>query len=100
MICFLRRARRCFAVKGTGAGVLTDWCIVGAARGVNASGLVGSWTLANEIPFMTTLGCAEKPLWIQLSAASLDAADLDGRSHPSMPWRSLICSTALASRSA
>ena len=54
MICFLRRARRCFAVSGAGAGVLTAWCIVGAVRGVNASGLVGCWTLANEIPFMTT----------------------------------------------
>src|SRR5436190_22868657 len=100
MICFLRRARRCFAVSGAGAGVLTAWCIVGAVRGVNASGLVGCWTLANEIPFMTTLGCAEKPLWIQLIAASFDAADLDGRSHPSMPWRALICSTAHAACSA
>src|SRR5438445_13487633 len=70
MICFLRRARRCFAVSGAGAGVLTVWCIVGAVLGVKASGLVGCWTLANEIPFMVTLGCSEKGLWIQLIAAS------------------------------
>src|SRR6266567_8821880 len=70
MICFLRRARRCFAVSGAGAGVLTAWCIVGTVLGVKASGLVGCWTLANEMPFMITLRCSEKGLWIQLIAAS------------------------------
>jgi hypothetical protein len=52
MICFLRRARRCFAVKGVGAGVLTAWCIGGAALEVKASELVACLTLANEIPFI------------------------------------------------
>src|SRR6266480_957435 len=70
MICFLRRARRCFAVRGAGAGVLTAWCMVGAVLRVKASGLVGCWTLANEIPFMITLRCSDKGLWIQLIAAS------------------------------
>ena len=70
MICFLRRARRCFAVSGARAGVLTVWCIVGPVLGVKASGLVGCWTLANEIPFMIALGCSEKGLWIQLIATS------------------------------
>src|SRR5206468_12478713 len=70
MICFLRRARRCCAVRGAGTGVLTVWCIVGAVLGVKASGLVGCWTLANEIPVMRTLRCSEKGLWIQLIAAS------------------------------
>ena len=70
MICFLRRARRCFAVSGAGAGVLTVWCIVGPVLGVEASGLVGCWTLANEIPFMIALGCSENGFWIQLIAAS------------------------------
>ena len=55
MICFLRRARRCLAVKGAGAGVLTVWCIGGGVVGMKASALVGCLTLANEIPFMTTL---------------------------------------------
>src|SRR6266571_7328954 len=100
MICFLRRARRCFAVRGAGTGVLTVWCIVGAVLGVKASGLVGCWTLANEIPFMTTLGCAEKPLWIQLIAASFNDADLVGRSHDLTPRRALICSTAHSACSA
>src|SRR5205814_9292971 len=68
MICFLRRPRRCFAVSGAGAGVLTVWCISGTVLGVKASGLVGCWTLANEIPFMITLGCNENGLWIQLIA--------------------------------
>src|ERR1043166_4470275 len=70
MICFLRRARRCFAVSGAGTGVLTVWCIDGPVLGVNALGLVGCWTLANEIPFMIALRCGEKRLWIQLIAAS------------------------------
>src|SRR5438094_10625231 len=70
MICFLRRPRRCFAVSGAGAGVLTVWCISGAVLGVKASGLVGCWTFANEIPFMITLRCSQKGLWIQLIAAS------------------------------
>src|SRR5437762_4949543 len=55
MICFLRRARRCFVVTGAGAGVLTAWCIGGAVRGVTASELVACLTLANEIPFITIL---------------------------------------------
>src|SRR5216117_926635 len=75
MICFLRRARRCFAVRGAGTGVLTVWCIVGAVLGVKASGLVGCWTLANEIPFMTTVGCGQERLWIQLISISLDPAN-------------------------
>ncbi len=56
MICFLRRARRCFAVNGEGTGVLTVWCIAGPVLGVKTSGLVGSWTLANENPFMDDVG--------------------------------------------
>src|SRR5205823_14663347 len=55
MICFLRRARRCFVVTGAGAGVLTAWCIGGAVRGVTVSELVACLTLANESPFMTNL---------------------------------------------
>src|SRR5947207_15778122 len=57
MICFLRRARRCFAVSGAGGGVLTCWCIVGAVRGVNAFGIVGYWSLSYVNTFMTTLHC-------------------------------------------
>src|SRR6266496_2077747 len=75
MICFLRRARRCFAVKGAGAGVLTALCMAGAVLGVKGSGSVGCLTLANEIPFTTTLGCSEKRFWIQLIAACLDEID-------------------------
>ena len=71
MICFLRRDRRCFAVSGKGTGVLTAWCIAGPVLGVKTSGLVGSWTLANEIPFMMTFGCSKKGLWIQLIDAVL-----------------------------
>src|SRR5437660_12210651 len=74
MICFLRRARRCFAVSGAGAGVLTVWCI-GGVVGMKASALVGCLTLANEIPFMTTVGCCEVRLWIQLVTASLHDVD-------------------------
>src|SRR5439155_8157449 len=92
MICFLRRARRCFAVRGAGAGVLTAWCMVGAVLGVKASGLVGCWTLANEIPFMITLRCNDKGLWIQLIAASF--LDPVRRFHGLMPWRASICSIA------
>src|SRR6266581_7740819 len=92
MICFLRRARRCFAVSGAGAGVLTAWCMVGPVLGVKASGLVGCWTLANEIPFMITLGCSEKQLWIQPIAAS--SVDLVRRFLGLMPWRASICSIA------
>jgi hypothetical protein len=72
----LRRARRCFAVKGAGAGVLTVWCIGGAVLGVKASELVACLTLANEIPFMTTLGCTEQRFRIQLVAVSLDTSAL------------------------
>src|SRR6266446_3841708 len=81
MICFLRRARRCFAVSGAGAGVLTVWCIVGPVLGVKASGLVGCWTLANEIPFMTTLRCGQARLWIQLVTASVQDAELCSKSR-------------------
>ena len=78
MICFLRRARRCFVVTGAGAGVLTAWCIGGAVRGVTASELVACLTLANEIPFITILRCAEERPWIQL-ITSLNELDL-------VPW--------------
>ena len=50
--------------------MLTVLCIGGPVLGVKASGLVGCWTLANKIPFMITLRCSEKGLWIQLIAAS------------------------------
>src|SRR5713101_1019134 len=76
MICFLRRARCCFEVKGAGAGVLTAWCIGGAALGVKASELVACLTLANEIPFITILRCAEERPWIQLIAVSLNELGL------------------------
>src|SRR6266508_1701676 len=76
MICFLRRERRCFAVKGAGAGVVTAWCIGAAVLGVKASELVACLTLANEIPFITILRCAEERLWIQLIAVSLDEVGL------------------------
>jgi hypothetical protein len=72
MICFLRRARRCLAVKGEGAGVLTAWCIGGAVLGVKASELAPCLTLATEIPFITILRCAKERLWIQLIAVSLN----------------------------
>src|SRR6266487_1245102 len=74
MICFLRRARRCFTVKGTGAGVLTAWCIGGAVLGVKASELVACLILATEIPFITILRCAEERPWIQLIAVSLNGS--------------------------
>lgn len=38
---------------------------------MKASALVGCLTLANEIPFMTTVGCGEEQLWIQLITGSL-----------------------------
>ena len=76
MICFFRRARRCFVVTGAGAGVVTVWCIGAAAVGMKASELVACLTLANEIPFMTILGCGQERLWIQLIAASLDGCAL------------------------
>src|SRR5438067_3967940 len=85
MICFLRRARRCFAVSGAGTGVLTVWCIEGPVLGVKALGLVGCWTLANEIPFMITLRCSESGLWIQQFSASF--LDHFRRLHGLMPWR-------------
>src|SRR5207244_13547504 len=69
MICFLRRARRCFAVRGAGTGVLTVWCIVEAVLGVRASGVVGCWTVAIEIPLVITLRYGKQGLWIQLIAA-------------------------------
>src|SRR5580704_13165406 len=75
MICFLRRARRCFAVKGEGAGVLTAWCIGGAVLGVKTSELVACLTLANEIPFII-LRCAEERRWIQLIAVPLNELGL------------------------
>src|SRR5207247_1005684 len=81
MICFLRRARRCFAVKGAGAGVLTVWCIGGGVLGMKASALVGCLTLANEIPFMTTLRCGQARLWIQLITASVQDAELCSKSR-------------------
>src|SRR5437667_10031123 len=71
MICFLRRARRCFAVKGAGAGVLTVWCIGRAGVEMNASALIGCLTLANEIPFMTNVVCGEEQLWIQFNTDTL-----------------------------
>src|SRR4029077_10286975 len=73
MICFLRRARRCFAVKGAGAGVLTAWCIGGAVLRVKASELVACSTLANEIPFITILRCAGERPWIQLIAPRMSS---------------------------
>src|SRR5207245_3961208 len=76
MICFLRLVRRCFAVKGEGTGVLTAWCIGGAVLGVKASELVACLTLANEIPFITNLRCAEDRPWIQLIAVSLNELGL------------------------
>src|SRR6266480_405009 len=88
MICFLRRARRCFAVKGAGAGVLTALCMAGAVLGVKGSGSVGCLTLANEIPFTTTLGCSEKRLWIQLIAACLDEIDFVCQSDGLAPGES------------
>src|SRR5947208_16606534 len=100
MICFLRRSRRCFAVKGAGAGVLTALCMAGAVLGVKGSGPVGCLTLANEIPFMTTLGCSAKRLWIQLIAACLDEIDLVCQSNGLAPWRIRICSSAHAAYSA
>src|SRR5438093_627046 len=100
MICFLRRARRCFAVKGAGAGVLTALCMTGAVLGVKGSGSVGCLTLANEIPFTTTLGCSEKRLWIQLIAACLDEIDFVCQSDGLAPWRIRICSSAHAACSA
>jgi hypothetical protein len=81
----LRRARRCFAVKGAGAGVLTVWCIGGAVLGVKASELVACLTLANEIPFMTTLGCTDQRFRIQLVAASLGNIGLVGQSTGPRP---------------
>src|SRR5438477_12850009 len=92
MICFLRLARRCFAVKGEGAGVLTAWCIGGAVLRVKASELVACWTLANEIPFITILRCAEERLWIQSIAVSLDEISLlrtDSVSRPNLLNRPL-----------
>jgi hypothetical protein len=74
MICLLRRARRCFAVKGAGAGVLMAWCIAGGVLGLKASGLVGC--LANEIPFMTPVRCSEERLWIRSIAACFDTVAL------------------------
>src|SRR5436189_6410789 len=62
MICFLRRPRRCFAVSGAGAGVLTVWCISGTVLGVKASRMVGCWTFANEITLMIKFGCSDKEL--------------------------------------
>src|SRR5882724_12284134 len=91
MICFLRRARRCFAVKGAGAGVLTVWCIGGAGVGMKGSALVGCLTLANEIPFMTTVGCGEEQLWIQLNTASLHDVERCSQSGRLVPWRDRIC---------
>jgi hypothetical protein len=76
MICFLRRARRCFTVNGAGVGVPTVWCIGGAALGVKASELIAFLTLANKNPFITILRCAEERLWIQLIVVSLDDARL------------------------
>src|SRR6266480_49675 len=87
MICFLRRARRCFTVKGAGAGALTVWCIGGAVVGLKASELVACWTLANEIPFITILRCVWEPLWIQSIAVSLDETRLvrtDSVSRPNL----------------
>ena len=43
---------------------------------MKTSELVGCLTLANEIPFITILRCAEERLWIQLIAVSLDEAGL------------------------
>src|SRR5437762_4468178 len=92
MICFLRRARRCFTVKGAGAGALTVWCIGGAVLGVKASELVACWTLANEIPFISILRCAGERLWIQSIAVSLDETSLvrtDSVSRPNLVNRPL-----------
>src|SRR5204862_6345653 len=50
MICFLRRARRCYAVTGAGAGVLTVWCI-GRVVGMKPLSLVGWLAFAIEFPF-------------------------------------------------
>src|SRR6266487_6916000 len=84
IICFLRRARRCFAVKGAGSGVLTVWCIGGRVVEMKASALVGCLTLANEIPFMTTLRCGQVRLWIQLITVSVQDAELCSE------WRRLV----------
>src|SRR4029453_25799 len=81
IICFLRRARRCFTAKGAGAGVLTAWCIGEAVLGVKASELVACLTLATEIPFITILRCAEERPWIQLINCSLPEC---ARSRPRM----------------
>jgi len=56
--------------------VPTVWCIGGAALGVKASELIACLTLANKIPFITILRCAEERLWIQLIVVSLDEARL------------------------
>src|SRR6266508_4098017 len=90
MICFLRRERRCFAVKGAGAGVVTAWCIGAAVLGVKASELVTCLTLANEIPFITILRCAEERLWIQLIPVSLDEVGLVPQWDGLIPGRDRI----------
>src|SRR5882672_9753190 len=94
MICFLRRARRCFAVKGAGAAVLTAWCIGGAALGGKASELVACLTLANEIPFITILRCAEERPWSQLIAVSVNELGLVPQWDRLIPCRDRIWSIA------
>src|SRR6266513_5654672 len=94
MICFLRLARRCFAVKGEGAGVLTAWCIGGAVLRVKASELVACLILANEIPFITILRCAEERLWIQSIAFSRNELGPD----PQMGWADFVSRPNLLNR--
>src|SRR5581483_1398916 len=72
MICFLRRARRCFVVKGAGAGVLTAWCIEGTVLGVKASELVACFDSCKRNPVHNNLRCTGEWLWIQLIGVSAD----------------------------
>src|SRR4051812_31473357 len=92
MICLLRRPRRCLAVKGAGAGVLTAWCMAGAVRAVKASGSIGSFTLANEIPFMTKLRCSEEVVWIRLITAFFHEVDFvcESRVTAALPSLNLL----------
>src|SRR4029450_7532036 len=91
MIWFLRRARRCFTVKRAGAGVLTAWCIGGAVLGVKASELVACLTLANEIPFITILGCSEERPWVQIIALARVGVAPDPDWDRIIPCRDRIC---------
>ena len=58
---------------------------------MKTSELVGCLTLANEIPFITVLRCAEQRLWIQLTAVCLDEAGLVCQRDPLISCRDRIC---------